>query len=128
MIATRQTGTWPDNFPVLPDGSVQEGLVVRSLSGGIEGRTTGARLPCISRSCPGWFIGVRWETGQLMRICSEGWAYDPDTQTVRIHAGGEISARYVSPPPLGTPPAPRDTWPSPDELRRWKGWRKPSRQ
>jgi hypothetical protein len=117
------TGPWPREFPAHADGSVAEGLVVLSLSGRIEGRTTGARLPCSSRSCPGWFIGVRWETGQLMRICSEGWAYDPATRTVRIHAGGEVSARYVSPPPLGTPSAPREDWPTRAELARWKGWR-----
>jgi hypothetical protein len=128
MSDSTRTGPWPHDFPVLADGTVKEGLVVRSLSGEFEGRTTGARLPCISRSCPGWFIGVRWETGQLMRICSEGWIYDPDSRTVRIQAGGEISARYVSPKPLGTPPAPRDTWPTPDELRRWKGWRSMPRQ
>src|SRR4051794_5225525 len=97
-------GPWPAEFPTTGSGEVAEGLVVRSLSGDIEGRTIGSRRPCTSHKCPGWFIGVRWETGQLMFICSEGWAYDAEAATVRVTAGGEISARYVSPKPLGTPP------------------------
>jgi hypothetical protein len=57
-----------------------------------------------------------------MHICSEGWVYDPATQEVRVTGGGEISARYVSPKPLGTPPRPREEWPDPDTLT-GKGWR-----
>src|SRR4051812_33762228 len=90
-------GVWPAEFPVSEDGTVEEGMVVRSQSGTIEGRTTGARLRCTSTGCPGWFIGVSWETGQRMRPCSEGWRYDPATKTVRITGGGEISARFISP-------------------------------
>jgi hypothetical protein len=118
-------GPWPVEFPILDDGSVVEGLVVWSQSGEIEGRTTGARLPCISYGCPGWFIGVRWETGQLMRICSEGWRYDPESGSVRVTGGGEISARFVSPKPLGSPPLPREEWPGREVLARWAGWREP---
>jgi hypothetical protein len=57
-----------------------------------------------------------------MHICSEGWVYDPATQEVRVTGGGEISARYVSPTPLGTQPRPREEWPDPDTLT-GKGWR-----
>ena len=93
---------WPTEFPVTPEGGVEEGLVVLSISGAIEGRTTGSRRRCLSIGCPGWFIGVRWETGQMMFPCSEGWAYEPAERTVRIAGGGEISARFVSPKPLGS--------------------------
>lgn len=116
-------GRWPPNFPIDADGKVAEGLVVKSLSGDIEGRTTGSRRPCLTHTCPGWFITVNWETGQLMHICSEGWRYDPTTNSIRVVGGGEISARFVSPPPLGTPPLPRDAWPSRTDLLRRKGWR-----
>lgn len=119
----RSPGEWPAEFPVNADGTVEEGLVVLSRSGTIEGRTTGARLRCSSIGCPGWFIGVSWETGQRMRPCSEGWNFDPTTKTIRITGGGEISARVVSPRPLGTPPRPRDQWPSRASLARGKGWR-----
>jgi hypothetical protein len=123
MTVDGEPGPWPDAFPVLADGRVEEGLVVWSRSGAIEGRTTGARLPCTSHGCPGWFVGVRWETGQLMRICSEGWRYDPDEAVVRVTGGGEISARFVAPAPEGTPPAPREEWPDRATLARWYGWR-----
>jgi hypothetical protein len=115
-------GPWPAAFPLLDDGSVEEGLRVFSISGAIEGRTTGSRRPCISKGCPGWFIGVRWETGQMMYPCSEGWKYFPDEREVRIVDGGEISARFVAPKPLGTPPLPRDRWPSRESLK-GLGWR-----
>lgn len=97
--------------------------MVWSQSGLIEGRTTGARLRCYSTGCPGWFIGVSWETGQRMRLCSEGWAYDPGSRTIRITGGGEISARFVSPAPLGVDPKPKAEWPSRTSLSRGKGWR-----
>lgn len=86
-------GEWPPSFPLLADGKVCEGLVVRSISGRIKGRTTGARLRSSSTGCPGWFIGVSWETGQRLRPCSQGWHYDSSSRTVRIIGGGEISAR-----------------------------------
>lgn len=123
MTVDGKPGVWPQEFPVRGAGGVEEGLPVWSRSDEIEGRTTGARLPCSSHGCPGWFIGVRWETGQLMRICSEGWRYDPKERVVRVTGGGEISARFVSPEPLGTPPLPRSEWPDRETLRRWKGWR-----
>lgn len=102
MTIDGQPGPWPEEFPVLPDGTVRECLVVRSQSGTIEGRTTNARRPCISKGCPGWFLTVSWETGPLMHICPEGWRYDPASQEVRVAGGGELSARFVSPKPLGT--------------------------
>ena len=111
MTIDGEAGPWPAVFPVDAGGRVARGLAVRSLSGTIEGRTTGGRRPCISEGCPGWFIGVKWETGQQLHICSEGWRYDPDTRTVQVTGGGEISARFVSPKPLGTPPAPPSEWP-----------------
>jgi hypothetical protein len=119
----RVAGPWPAAVPVLDDDRVREGLVVMSLSGAIEGRTTGARRPCISTGCPGWFITVRWETGQLMHICSQGWSFDPPTERFRVTGGGEISARFVSPKPVGTPPWPRVRWPARDALGKWAGWR-----
>lgn len=123
MTVNGVAGPWPATFPIASDGKVEEGLVVRSISGAIEGRTTGARRPCISHGCVGWFIGVRWETGQLMQICSEGWVYDAPTSSIRVTGGGEVSARFVSPKPLGTPPLPRDQWPDRKMLLKWKGWR-----
>ena len=111
MTIDGKPGPWPKEFPVGPDERVELGLVVRSLSGKIEGRTTGGRRPCISLGCPGWFIGVKWETGQQMHICSEGWSYDPASASVRVTGGGEVSARFVSPAPLGTPPSPKSEWP-----------------
>lgn len=104
---------WPASFPLSPAGKVPEGIPVFSRTEGIEGRTTGSRRRCASVGCPGWFIGVRWETGQMMHICSEGWTYDDVKGTVRVTGGGEISARFVSPAPLGTPPLPREQWPGP---------------
>ena len=102
------TGGWPPNFPIESSGGVAQGLVVRSVSGAIEGRTTGSRRRCSSTNCPGWFIGVLWESGQQAYLCSEGWRYDPASRTVRVVDGGEISARFVSPAPLGIePPPPR---------------------
>lgn len=125
MTVDGVAGPWPLEFPAIADDRVAEGLTVWSLSGDIEGRTTGNRRPCITLGCPGWFIGVRWETGQLMHICSEGWAYDPDTRSIRVTGGGEISARFVAPEPLGTPPLPRDEWPDRSALTGWAGWRAP---
>lgn len=116
-------GRWPGELPIGDDGRIEEGLVVWSQSHTIEGRTTGARLRCSSIGCPGWFIGVSWETGQVMRPCSEGWRYDPATREIHITGGGEISARFVSPKPLGTPPLPRDEWPERTALQHRRGWR-----
>ena len=114
---------WPKSFDVLDHGKVEEGLTVLSLSGVVEGRTTGNRRKCLVTECPGWFIEVIWETGQRMWPCSEGWHFDSDSKTVSIIGGGEISARFITPKPLGTNPAPRNTWPTRSELARKRGWR-----
>jgi hypothetical protein len=119
----RTAGSWPKDMPVTPEGRVEEGLVVWSQSGNIEGRTTGSRTRCSSTECEGWFIGVSWETGQRFQPCSEGWHYDPANKSVRITGGGEISARVISPRPLGTPPLPREEWPTRESLAKGKGWR-----
>jgi hypothetical protein len=117
-------GPWPNEFPTRADNRVAEGLVVTSKSGRLEGRTTGSRRPCSSTGCPGWFIGVLWETGQQTYICSEGWRYDPASNSVRVVDGGEISARWVSPPPEGVQPMPQSEWPDRAALARRRGWRK----
>jgi hypothetical protein len=114
---------WPAALPLVDERHIEEGLVVWSRSGDIEGRTTGSRLPCRSASCDGWQIGVRWETGQQLFVCSQGWAYDPTDRSIRITDGGEVSARFVSPKPLGVDPLPREAWPARDALARTKGWR-----
>lgn len=93
--------------------------MVRSISGRYEGRTTGSRSPCRSATCTGWFVGVLWETGQQMYLCSEGWDFDPTTLTVQIVCGGEISARFINP----VDPAPREEWPTRAELAYRAGWR-----
>lgn len=112
---------WPVALETGPDGRVPVGLRFVSLSGAIEGRTTGGRRRCPA-TCPGWLVGVLWETGQQMHICTEGWHFDPLSRELRVVGGGEISARFVSPPPLGEPPRPREQWPSRDELARSAAW------
>ena len=114
---------WPYLFVDKTEKTVAEGLPVFSLDGTIEGRTTGSRRRCSAKSCPGWFIGVLWETGQQMYICSEGWHYDPKKRRIDVVGGGTISARFVSPKPLGVPPLPEAEWPDRDSLLRRKGWR-----
>ncbi len=113
---------WPKSLPILPSGRIGTGLVFRSLSGEIEGRTTGGRRRCPVDGCPGWLASVLWETGQLLHICSEGWHHDPETGELRVVGGGEISARFVSPPPRGVDPLPRSEWPTRDELSKRKAW------
>lgn len=116
------SGGWPTSLDVLVDGRIEEGLTVRSLTGWMEGRTTGGRQGCPSHTCDGWLVGVVWEDGQERRICTMGWHFDPDTRELRIVGGGEVSARFVTPEPLGPPPRPRDEWPSRDELSARAGW------
>jgi hypothetical protein len=116
-------GRWPAQFPLDEAGKVEEGLVVLSRSGALEGRTTGARQRCTSIGCPGWFIAVTWETGQSLRPCSEGWHYDPETKAIQITGGGEVSGRFVSPAPLGVDPLPKEEWPTRAALAKRKGWR-----
>jgi hypothetical protein len=118
-----ETG-WPRAFQPLTAKTIPEGIELRSISGEIEGRTSGSRNKCTATKCPGWFIGVLWETGQQMYICSEGWHYDPIANRVDVIGGGEISARFISPKPLGRSPLPRDQWPSRDELAKRRGWKK----
>jgi len=119
---------WPRMLPYSSEKQIKEGIPLFSVSGNIEGRATGSRRKCIagksdSDKCPGWFIGVLWESGQQMYICSEGWHYDLETDRIDVIGGGEISARFVSPKPLGVPPLPRDVWPDRESLVRRKGWR-----
>jgi hypothetical protein len=118
-------GLWPDDFPVGDDGKVEEGLVVYSKSGLIEGRMTGARQRCTSIGCPGWFVAITWETGQALKACSQGWHYDAKTKVTRITGGGEISGRVISPAPLGVDPLPKEQWPTRASLTKRKGWRIP---
>ena len=119
---------WPRMLPYSSEKQIKEGIPLFSVSGNVEGRATGSRRKCISGKsdidkCPGWFIGVLWESGQQMYICSEGWHYDSENDRIDVIGGGEISARFVSPKPLGVPPLPRDEWPDRDALARRKGWR-----
>ncbi len=123
MTVDGVAGEWPAAFPVLGEKAVTEGVVVRSLSGEIEGWTTGSRRRASPSGARVGSSGCGWETGQLMRICSEGWAFDPASGTVSVTGGGEISARFVAPKPLGTPPLPRSEWPTRAELQRFAGWR-----
>jgi Zn ribbon nucleic-acid-binding protein len=118
-------GRWPEDLPLDAKGQVEEGLVVRSKSGDIEGRTTGPRSRCTSISCPGWVIAITWETGQALKVCSEGWQYDAGTKAIQITGGGEISGRFISPPPLGVDPLPKGDWPARSTLEKRKGWRVP---
>lgn len=110
---------WPAAFPVDGDNRVPRGLAVWSLpvevegfSGRVEGRTTGGRRACAAPSCGGWFIGVQWETGQRMFLCSRGWAYDPDTNSVHLTAGVGLSTTTATDRPntrAAVPP--RSEWP-----------------
>jgi Zn ribbon nucleic-acid-binding protein len=117
-------GRWPEDLPVDDAGKVEEGLVVWSKSGALEGRTTGVRQRCTSVGCPGWFVAVTWETGQALRPCTQGMEYDTATRSLRVTGGGEISARFVSPAPMGIDPLPKEEWPAREALAKRKGWRK----
>jgi hypothetical protein len=116
-------GSWLENFPLLPNGKVEEGLVVWSRSGTIEGRTTGYRCPCYVPAYEGRFICVNCETGQPMKICSECWECDSPTCEVHLAKGGEISSRFTCGATKDRPPLPREEWPDRRELRACKGWR-----
>lgn len=113
---------WPKHFPVTESGRVRTGIVARSIDGKIEGRTTGGRRKCPSKKCNGWLVGVHWQSGQLLHICTEGWHYDPNADELRVIGGGAISARFVSPKPFGVEPLPRPEWPSRAELMRSTAW------
>ena len=114
---------WPKALSRLTEKTIAEGIRVFSVSRKIEGRTTGSVQKCRATGCPGWFIGVQWETGQLMHICSEGWHYSPDKNQIDLVGGGEISARFVSPKPLGVHPLEERDWPARADLRQRRGWR-----
>lgn len=117
-------GEWPADFPFNEDGDVEEGLVVWSRLEIIEGRTTGNRRRCETLGCPGWFIGVNWESENSTRYpCSKGWTYNPITKIIQITDGGEISARAGTTPPPGTNPTPRYDWPDRSVLNTRWGWR-----
>src|SRR3546814_17113568 len=92
-------GRWPADMPLTEDGKVEEGLVVLSRSGEIEGRTTGARSRSPSIGCPGCFVAVTWETGQALPPCTSGWTYDPTTQPLRLTDGGQPPPPPIPPPP-----------------------------
>jgi hypothetical protein len=87
---------WPKEFAVIHDGAVREGIRIVSLNGIVEGRTTGSMRKCAADKCPGWFVGIIWESGQLMYLCSEGWHYSPELDQLAIVGGGEISARFIN--------------------------------
>ncbi len=110
---------WPRDFPVSHDKAVREGLRMNSLNGTYEGRTTGSRSKCSAKGCPGWFIGVLWESGDQTYLCSEGWHYDPENQELEIIGGGEITGRFVTPREI----LPRSEWPTRGVLNQRKGWR-----
>jgi hypothetical protein len=109
---------WPAAFPFI-ETSVQEGLKMLSLHGLYEGRTTGSRSKCSAKGCPGWFVGILWESGDQTYLCSEGWHYDAETQELEIVGGGEIIGRFVTPREI----LPKDKWITRDELMTRKGWR-----
>jgi hypothetical protein len=110
---------WPKEFAVIHDGAVREGLRIVSLNSIVEGRTTGSMRKCAADECPGWFVGIIWESGQLMYLCSEGWHYDAENQELEIIGGGEITGRFVTPREI----LPRSEWPTRESLLQRKGWR-----
>jgi|LauGreDrversion4_2_1035121.scaffolds.fasta_scaffold728567_1 hypothetical protein len=120
---TLNEDNWPRDFEIIEESKIDIGIPVLSLSGKIHGRTTGGRRGCPSNSCSGWLIGVLWETGQMMHICSEGWHYDAIEHEIQVVGGGEISARFVSPKPLGVPPLPKSQWIKRSELMKRKSWK-----
>lgn len=129
---TVERDPWPASFPVSDAGRVERGLPVQSLpvavegfEGRVEGRTTGGRSACACPTCGGWFIGVRWETGQQMFLCSRGWAYDPTTSTVSMTAGSGLSTTIADDRPnTRSSPPPRGEWPDRSTLGpAWKAQR-----
>lgn len=107
-------GDWPEHFPVDEHGRVEEGLAVWSMSGALEGRTTGGRQRCLAYGCPGWFIDVTWRSGQDLRPCSKGWTYDPTENVVKVTGGNDdVSARLSDPVELlgGTHGLRPPSWP-----------------
>lgn len=125
---------WPSSFPLEADGRIEVGLPVWSLpvevdgfSGRVEGRTTGGRQPCAAPSCGGWFIGVQWETGQRMKLCSRGWEYDPVEGVVRMTAGSGLSTTTATDRPnVRAACPPRSEWP--DRSKLGPAWAKERRE
>lgn len=128
MTITRDT--WPKNFPMADDGKVQSGIPVWSLpvevdgfTGRIEGRTTGSRRPCAAPSCGGWFIGVKWETGQQMYPCSRGWTYESESGEVHLTKGSGLSTTVaVDRTSTRAAAPPKSEWPNRADLG--PSWRK----
>lgn len=102
--------TWPEGLVARGKTTMESGLVVWSLSGEIEGRTTGHRRACGDAKCPGWLIGVKWETGQNFLVCSQGWAFDPSSRSIRMTAR-ELSSTSPTIPDRRPAPLPRSEWP-----------------
>jgi len=113
---------WPIALAVDDDGRIPIGMVVRSLSSTIEGRTTGGRRRCPHAHCGGWDVSVAWETGQDTRICTEGWHFDPVSRELRIVGGGEITARVHVDPLTEMVPLPRPKWPTREVLLTHPAW------
>lgn len=120
-IALLEDG-WPVALAVDGEDRVPVGIAVRSLSGDIEGRTTGGRRRCAATNCTGWDVSVSWETGQDTRICSAGWHYDPAACELRIVGGGEITARVATDPSALVLPRPRASWPQREVLLANPAW------
>jgi len=124
-----QRDEWPQEFPLNDGDRVAAGLPVWSLpveasgfSGLVEGRTTGGRKVCAAPSCGGWFIGVKWETGQQMFLCSRGWEYEPGESTVRMTRGSGLSTTIATDRPnvrAGCPPRAE----RPDRSKLGPSWR-----
>ena len=117
-------GRWPEDFPLDEAGKVEEGLVVLSKSGELEGRTTGARQRCTSIDCPGWFIAVTWETRSGAEALLAGLEVRPGHQDHPHHR------RRRDLRPLRGPAArsastrcPKEEWPARAALSKRKGWR-----
>ena len=113
---------WPIALAVDDDGRIPIGMVVRSLSSAIEGRTTGGRRRCPAAHCGGWDVSVAWETGQGTRICTEGWHFDPVSRELRIVGGGEITARVAVDHVTDVLPLPRAKWPAKEVLLTHPAW------
>ncbi len=124
LSAVVERDEWPPGLPRKDGGGTDPGIPVWSLpvevvgfSGLVEGRTTGGCVACQARSCGGLQIRVKWETGQVMRLCSRGLTYDPVTRSIRMTAGSGLSTTTATDRPnTRKPPPPRSEWPSRSRL------------